>query len=87
MIREGSIGSFRGGRGPAGVPAAPRGRSRGPDGQGFNRLEGAFFGFEGLFIVFFVMMVLLNLSVGVGMVFIVMWGGPRGLLSSVFIMF
>ena len=52
IVMWGLIGSFRGARGPEGVSA---GRSRGPGGQGFNRLEGPFFVFEGLFIMFFVL--------------------------------
>ena len=57
IVMWGLIGSFRGARGPEGVSA---GRSRGPGGQGFNRLGGCFFGFDGLFIVFFVFGLLLR---------------------------
>ena len=57
IIMWGLSGSFRGARGPEGVSA---GRSRGPGGQGFNRLGGRLFCFENLFIMFFVFGLLLR---------------------------
>ena len=58
FVMRGFIGSFRGARGPEGVPA---GRSRGPGGRDLITSGRAFFAFEGRFIVFFVLRALWGL--------------------------